>query len=217
MKKMLAVVLALCMALALVACGGNTAEQPKNDEQNTPAEALRVEPMASAVDTGSLTEGTYAVSFDKSSLHTDGDAMTLDVKVYDFEQFDAAEISQLKEGDVIVVGGKEITVASIDNTNGVEINGGFDQENGVSLASLGGGVMYTIGADDTKSYYEAGSVTLPVSAECTLTDSVDPEGGEKTVTAAELADFLANDTGVFVPGNTQITVTNGQITGISRV
>lgn len=214
MKKMLAVVLALCMTLALIGCGN--AKQPENEDQSS-GESKRVEPLASSVDVSNVTEATLAVSFDKSSLHTDGDTMTLDMKVYDFEQFDAAEVSQLKEGDVIVVDGKEITVASIDTTNGVEINGGFGQENGVSLATLDGGVLCAVGADDAKSYYEVGTVTLPVSETCVLTDSADLSAGEKTVAAAELAAFLTNDTAAFQPGNTQVTVSGGQITAISRV
>ena len=214
MKKVMAVVLALCMALALVACGGNT--NTPQDDTNKDSETKRVEPLASTVDISNVTDATLSASFDAGSLKTEGDAATLELKVYDYEQYDAAEVSQLKVGDTIVSGGKDIVITSIDDSNGYVINGGYEQ-GGLNLAAGEGGVVYTVSVDDIKNYVEAGTVTLPISSECVLTDSSNLENGEKTVNAADLAAFLASDTVGFQPASTQVTVTGGQITAISRV
>lgn len=214
MKKGIAVTLALCMALALVACGGNT--NTPQDDTNKDSEAKRVEPLATTVDVSNVTDATLAASFDVGSLKTEGDAATLEVKVYNYEQYDAAEVSQLKVGDTIVSGGKDIVITSIDDSNGYVINGGYEQD-GLTLAAGEGGVVYTVSVDDVKNYTEVGTVTLPISSECVLTDSSDLENGEKTVNAADLAAFLENDTVGFQPASTQVTVTGGQITAIARV
>ena len=74
-----------------------------------------------------------------------------------------------------------------------------------------------MGADDSKTFHELGAVTLPLSPDCQLQDSADLEAGEVTVTADQLADYLAKDAAAFQPDNTTVTVANGQITQITRV
>ncbi len=175
-----------------------------------------MEPLASTVDISNVTDATLSASFDAGSLKTEGDAAALELKVYDYEQYDAAEVSQLKVGDTIVSGGKDIVITSIDDSSGYVINGGYEQD-GLTLAAGEGGVVYTVSVDDIKNYTEVGTVTLPISSECVLTDSSDLENGEKTVNAADLAAFLESDTTGFRPAGTQVTVTGGQITAISRV
>lgn len=213
MKKTIAFVLTLCIALALVGCGN--ADIPMDNTSGNSGGTRRVEPLATTIDVGAVTDGELAVSFDAASLHTEGDAVTLDVKVYDFVQYDAAEVAQLKVGDTIVVDGRDVTVTAIDDSNGYIINGGYEQ-GGLSLAVLDGGVMYVYGPDDTKEYYEVGSVTLPVNDACSLTDSSDP-ANVQNVALNDLAAFLTEDTVTFQPNNTTVTVSGGQITGITRV
>lgn len=216
MKKVFALVLALCLTMALVACGSS---DTPDDSSNTPdagAEPMKVSPLATDIDAGAITDAELAVSFDAASLHTEGEAMTLDVTLYDFVKYDAQEVSQLKEGDSIVVVGQDMVITSIDDSNGYVINGGYD-EGGLTLAALDGGVLYASGANDARMYEQVGTATLPLSADCQLLDSADPAGGESKVTTADLAAYLAADTATFRPGSTLITVTGGQITGITRV
>lgn len=215
MKKVFALVLALCLTLALAACGSINAPA----DSDTPAaggETLKVSPLASDIDASAITDAQVAASFDAAALHTEGESMTLDVTLYDFVKYDAQEVSQLKEGDTIVVDGKDMVITSIDDSNGYVINGGYD-EGGLTLAALDGGVLYACAANDAKTYYEVGTVTLPLSADCQLLDSSDPAGGEVKVTTEDLAAFLAEDTVTFRPGSTGITVTGGQISTITRV
>lgn len=216
MKKVFASVLALCLALALVGCG--SADTPADNNANNDADSasVTVAPMQSAIDVNSITDADLAVSFDAASLHTEGDAATLDVTVYDYELYDAAEVSQLKVGDTITANGQDIVITSIDTTDGVTINGGFEQD-GLSLVGGEGGTMYAVGPNDSKTYRELGTVTLPLSDGCQLLDSSDLAGGEIKVTLPDLAAYLAEDVVTFQPANTTVTVAGGQITGITRV
>ena len=211
MKRIVIAVLAICL-LALCACGG--ADKPQNTQ--APEGNLRVEPLPSSLDIDNLNDATVSVSFDANSLGTDGGKMTLKIRVYDYELFDTVDVSQLKKGDTIVVNGKEIVVENIDDSNGVAINGG-EEMGGVTLIGEDGGTLRQELMDDAKMYYEVGKLTLPVSEDCVLTDSSDLEAPEKTVTAAELEAFIADDTLTFNPQNTQAVIQDGSITAISRV
>lgn len=216
MKKGIAFLLALCLTLALVGCGNTDAPADNNTNDPAGSETLRVEPLSDSIDLNNITDATLSVSFDAAALHTEGDQMTLDVKVCSYELYDAVEVSQLKVGDTIVADGKDLVITSIDTANGVVINGGYEQD-GLTLMGGDGGTLYAVGADDSKTFHELGAVTLPLSPDCQLQDSADLEAGEVTVTADQLADYLAKDAAAFQPDNTTVTVSNGQITQITRV
>lgn len=218
MKKVFAFALALCLVLALAGCGNTNTPAGNNTGHDTPSggETLRVEPLAGTIDVNDLADATLDVAFDAASLHTGDGQMTLDVTVYDYERYDAAEVSQLKVGDTIVANGQDMVITTIDTTNGVIINGGYEQ-GGLTLMSDDGGTLFAAGADDSKTYREVGTATLPVGDGCQLLDSSDLSGGEIKVTTADLAAFLKEDTVTFRPGSTTVTVTGGQITGIARV
>ena len=215
MKKVIACMLALCLMLVLAGCGGTDNTANGSDKSDNAGETLKVSPLASNIDINAVTDAELAVSFDAASLHTEGETVSLDVKVYDFVKYDAVEVAQLKVGDTIVKDGQDMVITSIDDSNGYTINGGYEQ-GGLSLATLDGGIMYVYGPDDTKEYYEVGSVTLPVNDACSLTDSSDP-ANVQNVALSDLAVFLTEDTVTFQPNNTSVTVSGGQITGITRV
>lgn len=215
MKKVIALMLALCLTLALVACGSSDTTDD-SDASDAGSEPMKVSPLATDIDANAITDAELAASFDAASLHTEGDAMTLDVTLYDFVKYDAQEVSQLKEGDTIVVDGQDMVITSIDDSNGYVINGGYDA-GGLTLAALDGGVLYASGANDARMYEQVGTATLPLSADCQLIDGADPVGGEIKVTTEDLAAYLADDIATFRPGSTLVTVTGGQITGITRV
>ena len=192
----------------------NTQEGSKNDGKID----SKIKPLPDALDLSSLTSGTVAASFDASSLKEVGGQLQLSFTVYNYEKFDAADISGLKAGDVLVVSGREMTVASVQASDGyVTVNGG--EEAGGVLFSLdaSSNTYYVMGMDDSKTYYEKGQLTFPVADTCVLTDDADFEHPGQTTPASDLPKLLAQDDIYgFDPQSTTVTLKNSQITAIYR-
>ena len=151
MKKLLAMLLALGL-LALCACtskSNTTAEVPETmtetpseeTEQTDSAEDAdaaeetdetaaepddRVKPLPDAIDVTALTDATVAASFDESAIEETDGKTYLTLQVYDYDRYDMVDISNLAEGSVIVAGGKDMTVSSVERDGAlVLINGGL--------------------------------------------------------------------------------------------
>lgn len=192
----------------------NTQEGSKDSSKNDG----KIKPLPDALDLNSLTSGTVAASFDASSLKEVDGQLQLSFTVYNYEKFDAADISGLKAGDVLVVSGQEMTVASVQASDGyVTVNGG--EEAGGVLFSLdaSSNTYYVMGMDDSKTYYEKGQLTFPVADTCVLTDDADFEHPGQTTPASDLPKLLAQDDIYgFDPQSTTVTLKNSQITAIYR-
>ena len=164
MKKRLILVIALCLT-ALTACSTNptssaqsaqpnqstSAAQPAESTQS-PAPAaqtkdIKPQPMAMAnMDLKHPKEGfTAPVSFAAADVKKDGDTITLTMKVYEQELFDAVEVSQLKAGDTLTAGGQTVKVTEVKErkAGGVTINGGYEK-GGVTLFPGDGGTYYQL-------------------------------------------------------------------------
>lgn len=196
----------------------NTQEGSKNDGKIDSKTDGKIKPLPDALDLSSLTSGTVAASFDASSLKEVGGQLQLSFTVYNYEKFDAADISGLKAGDVLVVSGREMTVSSVQSSDGyVTVNGG--EEAGGVLFSLdaSSNTYYVMGMDDSKTYYEKGQLTFPVADTCVLTDDADFEHPGQTTPASDLPKLLAQDDIYgFNPQSTTVTLKNSQITAIYR-
>ena len=242
MKKCLIVSLMLLSLLTLAACGttqGDTTDtadssqtaadttqdaqdNAQNDAQDDTQEGSKndgkIKPLPDTLDLNSLTSGTVAASFDASSLKEVDGQLQLSFTVYNYEKFDAADISGLKAGDVLVVSGREMTVASVQASDSyVTVNGG--EEAGGVLFSLdaSSNTYYVMGMDDSKTYYEKGQLTFPVADTCVLTDDADFEHPGQTTPASDLPKLLAQDDIYgFNPQSTTVTLKNSQITAIYR-
>ena len=201
---------------------GDTQENAQNDTQEGSKDSSKndgkIKPLPDALDLNSLTSGTVAASFDASSLKEVDGQLQLSFTVYNYEKFDAADISGLKAGDVLVVSGQEMTVASVQASDGyVTVNGG--EEAGGVLFSLdaSSNTYYVMGMDDSKTYYEEGRLTFPVADTCVLTDDADFEHPGQTTPASDLPKLLAQDDIYgFDPQSTTVTLKNSQITAIYR-
>lgn len=201
---------------------GDTQENAQNDTQEGSTDSSKndgkIKPLPDALDLNSLTSGTVAASFDASSLKEVDGQLQLSFTVYNYEKFDAADISGLKAGDVLVVSGREMTVASVQSSDGyVTVNGG--EEAGGVLFSLdaSSNTYYVMGMDDSKTYYEKGQLTFPVADTCVLTDDADFEHPGQTTPASDLPKLLAQDDIYgFDPQSTTVTLKNSQITAIYR-
>lgn len=197
---------------------GDTQENVQNDTQEGSKNDGKIKPLPDELDLNSLTSGTVAASFDASSLKEVDGQLQLSFTVYNYEKFDAADISGLKAGDVLVVSGREMTVASVQTSDGyVTVNGG--EEAGGVLFSLdaSSNTYYVMGMDDSKTYYEKGQLTFPVADTCVLTDDADFEHPGQTTPASDLPKLLAQDDIYgFNPQSTTVTLKNSQITAIYR-
>ena len=201
---------------------GDTQENAQNDTQegskNDGKIDSKIKPLPDALDLNRLTSGTVAASFDASSLKEVDGQLQLSFTVYNYEKFDAADISGLKAGDVLVVSGREMTVASVQASDGyVTVNGG--EEAGGVLFSLdaSSNTYYVMGMDDSKTYYEKGQLTFPVADTCVLTDDADFEHPGQTTPASDLPKLLAQDDIYgFDPQSTTVTLKNSQITASYR-
>ena len=197
---------------------GDTQEGSKDDSKNDSKTDGKIKPLTDALDLNRLTSGTVAASFDASSLKEVDGQLQLSFTVYNYEKFDAADISDLKAGDVLVVSGREMTVVSVQASDGyVTVNGG--EEAGGVLFSLdaSSNTYYVMGMDDSKTYYEKGQLTFPVADTCVLTDDADFEHPGQTTPASDLPKLLAQDDIYgFNPQSTTVTLKNSQITAIYR-
>ena len=201
---------------------GDTQENAQSDTQEGSKDSSKndgkIKPLPDALDLNRLTSGTVAASFDASSLKEVDGQLQLSFTVYNYEKFDAADISGLKAGDVLVVSGREMTVASVQASDGyVTVNGG--EEAGGVLFSLdaSSNTYYVMGMDDSKTYYEKGQLTFPVADTCVLTDDADFEHPGQTTPASDLPKLLAQDDIYgFNPQSTTVTLKNSQITAIYR-
>lgn len=197
---------------------GDTQENAQNNTQEGSKNDGKIKPLPDELNLSSLTSGTVAASFDASSLKEVGGQLQLSFTVYNYEKFDAADISGLKAGDVLVVSGREMTVASVQSSDGyVTVNGG--EEAGGVLFSLdaSSNTYYVMGMDDSKTYYEKGQLTFPVADTCVLTDDADFEHPGQTTPASDLPKLLAQDDIYgFNPQSTTVTLKNSQITAIYR-
>ena len=196
----------------------DTQEGSKDDSKEGSRIDGKIKPLPDELNLSSLTSGTVAASFDASSLKEVDGQLQLSFTVYNYEKFDAADISGLKAGDVLVVSGQEMTVASVQTSDGyVTVNGG--EEAGGVLFSLdaSSNTYYVMGMDDSKTYYEKGQLTFPVADTCVLTDDADFEHPGQTTPASDLPKLLAQDDIYgFDPQSTTVTLKNSQITAIYR-
>ena len=175
----------------------------------------RVAPIDDQPDVSQLTDAMVAASFDENGIEEKEGKTYLTFSVYDYDRYDMVDVAQLAEGDIFVAGGKDLNVKSKTEENGlVLINGGLEQ-GGVTLTTDDNGVYYELGVDDVKCYRSLGTVTMELSADCTVTDSSDAEHPDKAAQVSQLAELAKDGTG-FTAANTTITIADGKVVSIAR-
>ena len=190
----------------------NTDASEETDETGDEPDE-RVKPLPDAIDVMALTDACVAASFDESAIEEADGKTYLTLQVYDYDRYDMVDISRLSEGSVIVAGGKDMTVSSVEQDGSlVLINGGLSK-GGMTLTTDDDGVYYELGVNDVKCYQEKGEVKLPLANNFTLTDDSDPEHPNQTYGAEKLSELVS---GGFTANNTLVTIENGEITAITR-
>ena len=203
MKKLLVLLMICCMCTA---CGAKE-------------EAAKIVPLPTTIEMNALDNCTLAVSFEEGDAYVDDTgAMQLDVTVYTYDLYDMVDISNLKEGDIIVVQGNEVVVETLETLESglVLVNGGMEN-GGYDLWHEDSGVYFEHGFNDAKSYYELGEATIKVSADFEFVDASDLDKGEVTYYPG---DFLTENAGIiynFTPNNTSIVVEDGQVVQMTRI
>lgn len=182
-------------------------------------ESAVITPLPVTIDITRLEDCMVAISLEKGDFYRDKTgAVMMDVTVFVYDLYDMIDISLMKEGDTILRGQDEILISSIERKESglVLINGGLDK-GGFELYTEENTVYYEKGYSDTKSYYELGKVTLPVSPDFIYTDASDLD---KDAVIFGTEDFLKDASGIdyhFNANNTTIQIEKGYVTAMTRV
>lgn len=207
MKKIIALVMTLCLLLA--GCGVSRPEA-ETAEQNT------IYPLPDTT-MENLTDATLPISLEKGDAYVDDTgALQMDVKIYAYDKYDLVDISTLTVGDTIVRYSGEVEVTSMEKNEAgtILINGG-EEAGGFDLATDETGIFYELGFNDAKNWYEVGAATLRVSADMKGVDNADPDRGEVTLYPGDLLnDAIENFH--FTPHNTTVRVEGGQVVEMNR-
>ena len=217
LKKVLVVLLSLLvLSAALFGCGAK-------DEPPTEPSDTRILPIPSSFDPTNLEDGSFPVSFTNDDIElNDEGSFALHMTVWEQELFDAASITGLKEGDVIVVRGDDVSVAAVEQADGVvHINGGLEN-GGITMApSESGGTFYESGSELTEydaMYTSVAQVVLPVNGdEFVYRDSSDLEKGEVTYLAGDLLTMKDSVDFGCTAMNGTAHIVNNQVVEIIRV
>ena len=204
MKKILCALLALAMMLCSFAMAETIA--PQFTELNT-------------------TDATYPAAFNRDDLK---DGVLNNVHLYTEDIYDIADVSKMAVGDTFEAEGKTITIEAIEKNEfgDIDINGGFDAENGYTLTNPEDTNGWTTtGYDDFCTYTERGTVSLELADNVTFTDgyfldAAALEAGQKPliVTGIEAVTkaIMESENDSFDALNTEVVIENGKVVDIAR-
>ena len=222
-KQFSVAVMTGCMVLACAGCGTSGENQTTNITSTqvdmpieTSTEEICVEPIQSMYDVNDLSNSEFAASFAADDVKTQENQTSIHLTAYDYEQFNASEIENLKVGDTLVIDQKEMKVESVEpqSDSWIQINGGLEQD-GCDLYKGEDGLYYEMQLE-SKSYQPMTELDLPLTKNFVFMDSSDPDKQGQKYNTEEFLDLLKDDVYGFYPNNSTVTVENGEITQITR-
>lgn len=222
-KQFSVAVMTGCMVLACAGCGTSGENQSTNIKSTqvdmpieTSTEEICVEPIQSMYDVNDLSNSEFAASFNADDVKTQENQTSIHLTAYDYEQFNASEIENLKVGDTLVIDQKEMKVESVEpqSDSWIQINGGLEQD-GCDLYKGEDGLYYEMQLE-SKSYQPMTELDLPLTKNFVFMDSSDPDKQGQKYNTEEFLDLLKDDVYGFYPNNSTVTVENGEITQITR-
>ncbi len=173
-----------------------------------------VEPIYTAIDLVEPEDGIYTVAFEPANLH-DG---VLGLSILTEDCYDILDIATLDVGDVIMIGGLDYMVESLERGDSLLINGGLDN-GGWTLWSYDEDNCWKVAIEnDYPTWTGRGVTDLVLSDEVTFTDGWDIEKDPVTVTGEQAVAKAIAETGMdyFGPENTTIRTEGGKIVEINR-
>lgn len=222
-KQFSVAVMTGCMVLACAGCGTSGENQSTNITSTqvdmpieTSTEEICVEPIQSMYDVNDLSNSEFAASFAADDVKTQENQTSIHLTAYDYEQFNASEIENLKVGDTLVIDQKEMKVESVEpqSDSWIQINGGLEQD-GCDLYKGEDGLYYEMQLE-SKRYQPMTELDLPLTKNFVFMDSSDPDKQGQKYNTEEFLDLLKDDVYGFYPNNSTVTVENGEITQITR-
>lgn len=164
-----------------------------------------------------LTDAILAITLKAGdAYYNEYGVMQMTVTVHAYDQYDMVDIANLNVGDILVrhSGDMEVTSKEQNEAGTIFINGGFDND-GIDLVTDDSGVFYEVGYNDSKNWYEAGTVTLQLADHFTGIDNADLDYRDLLLTHDSLMmDNIINYD--FTPYNTTIRVENGKVVEMER-
>lgn len=170
-----------------------------------------------AVSIASITDATLPASFTVDDFGWMGGTLTM--TVYNEDLYDMVELHNLAVGDTLLYNGSAIVVNQIEqNGDMLVINKGLE-EGGADLQAYEGGTYRAIQMDDHSIYSALGQVHLPLADDFTIVDCGDfPDDPSVTISTTQklYLESLKEGRRDFSCLNTQVQITNGEITNITR-
>lgn len=170
-------------------------------------------------------EGAYPAAFNRDEIK---DGNLYNVKLYTEDNYDIVDVSRMAVGDTFEAEGNTITIETLekDEFGNININGGFEAENGYTLTTEEDTNGFTTtGYNDFCTYTERGTCNLELAENVTFTDSADIDadallnGKEAlTVTGIEAVTQAIAEAQIdsFDSHNTEIVIQDGKVVQINR-